>query len=69
MPSGFCIYLIGLDGINKLFNAIVYTKQSDDEDIAKIFVKKLEGVIHKIYNEYYRRPKPLKLTPDFCKIS
>ena len=34
-PSGYCLYLKGLYGINKLFNPTVYTKQSDDEDIAK----------------------------------
>lgn len=39
-PSGFCLYLKGLDRINKLFNPIVYTKQADDEDISKIFVEK-----------------------------
>ena len=44
-PSGFCLYLQGLDGINKLFNPIIYTKQSDDKDISKIFVEKLETVI------------------------
>ena len=27
-PSGFCLYLNGLDGINKLFNPIIYTKHS-----------------------------------------
>ena len=41
-PSGFCLYLKGLDGINKPYNPIVYTKQTGDEDISKIFVKKLK---------------------------
>ena len=61
-PSGFCFYLKGLDGINKLFNPIVYTKQSDDEDISKIFEQKLETITKKIYNEYYKKPKTMKLT-------
>ena len=61
-PSGFCLYLKGLDGINKLYNPIVYTKQSDDEDISKIFVKKLRAITNKIYKDYYKKPKPLKLT-------
>ena len=61
-PSGFCLYLKGLDDINKLYNPIVYTKQTDDEDISKIFVEKLETITNKIYNEYYKNPKPLKLT-------
>ena len=47
-PSGFCLYLKGLDGINKLFNPIVYTKKTDDEDISKIFVEKLEAITKKI---------------------
>ena len=76
-PSGFCLYLQGLDGINQLFNAIIHTKQSDDEDIASIFVSKLEGKTHKIYNDYYRKPHSLKLTkkekknlnpPKICHI-
>ena len=61
-PSGYCLYLKGLDGINKLFNPIVYTKQTDDEDIAKIFLEKLEAITKKFYNEYYKKPTPLKLT-------
>ena len=60
-PSGFCLYLKGIDGINKLYNPIVYTKQTDDEDISKIFVEKLETITNKIYNDYYKK-KPLKLT-------
>ena len=44
VPSGFCIYLIGLDGINKLFNAIVYTKQSDDEDIAMFWASSISSI-------------------------
>jgi len=61
-PSGFCLYLKGLDGINKLYNPIVYTKQSDDEDIASVFVSKLQAITNKIYKDYYKKPKPLKLT-------
>ena len=61
-PSVFCLYRKGLDGIKKLFNPIIYTKQSDGEDIAAIFVSRLEGLTHKIYNDFYRRPKPLRLT-------
>ena len=61
-PSGFCLYPKGLDGTNKLYNPIVYTKQIDDEDISEIFVKKLEAITNKIYSDYYKKPKPLKLT-------
>ena len=61
-PSGFCLYLKGLDGMNKIFKPIIYTKKADGEDIAAIFVSKLSGLTHKIYNDFYRRPKPLRLT-------
>ena len=63
-PLGFCLYLKGLDGMIKLFNPIMYTKQSDDEDIAAIFVSKLQAITNKIYKDYYKKPKPLKLTPQ-----
>ena len=63
-PSGLCLYLKGLDGINKLFNPIIYTKQSGpkDEDIASIFGSKFKAITKQIYNDYYKNPKPLKLT-------
>ena len=76
-PSGICLYLKDLDGINKLYSPIVYTKQSDDEDIASIFVSKLEVITKEIYKDYYKKPKPLKLTKqeqeefdkaEFCHI-
>ena len=76
-PSGICLYLKDLDGINKLYSPIVYTKQSDDEDIASIFVSKLEVIAKEIYKDYYKKPKPLKLTKqeqeefdktEFCHI-
>ena len=51
-----------MDGINKLFNPIIYTKQNVDEDIASIFVSKIVTLTKKIYKDYYKRPKPLKLT-------
>ena len=60
-PSRFCLYLKGLDGINKLFKPITYTKKSKDDDVAVIFVSKLEKLTHKIYNDFYRKPIPMKL--------
>ena len=44
------------------FNPIIHTKQSDDEDIASVFVSKLVALTDKIYKDYYKKPKPLKLT-------
>ena len=60
-PSGFCFYIKGIvPGIK--FEPIIYTKTKDSDDISKIFVSKLAKVSNKIYNDFYRRPIPLKLT-------
>ena len=48
--------------LTQFYNPIVHTKQTDDEDISKIFVEKLEKITNKIYNDYYKKSKPLKLT-------
>ena len=37
-PSGYCLYLKGLDGIDVNFKPIVYTKKTEDEDISKRFI-------------------------------
>ena len=58
-PSGFCFYIKGIVG---QFKPIIYTKTSEDEDISKVFVEKLVEVTKGIYNDFYRRPKPLRLT-------
>ena len=63
-PSGYCLYLKGLDGINDNYKSIVYTKKSGDEDISEKFIKHLKIIIHSIYRKYYLNPKPLKLTPE-----
>ena len=60
-PSGFCFYIKGI--VDKKFKPIIYTKTSEDEDISKVFVDKLREVTKSIYNDFYRRPKPLRLTP------
>lgn len=56
------MYFKGLDGSKQLFNPVIHTKQNDDEDFATIFISKLTALTKKIYNDYYKRPKPLKLT-------
>ena len=58
-PSGFCLYIKGL--VNELFKPITYTKQSENDDVAAIFVSRLESITHKIYNDFYRKPIPMKL--------
>ena len=59
-PSGFCFYVKGI--VDKKIKPIIYTKTKEDEDISKVFVKKLTEVTKGIYNDFYRRPKPLRLT-------
>ena len=59
-PSGFCFYVKGV--VNKRIKPIIYTKQSDDEDIAKIFVEKLTEITKGIYEDFYCKPKPLVMS-------
>ena len=60
-PSGFCFYIKGI--VDKKFLPVIYTKTRDDEDISKVLVEKLREVTKGIYNDFYRKPKPLRLTP------
>ena len=60
-PSGFCFYAKGIvSGIH--IKPIIYTKTYEDEDIAKVFLEKLTELTKGIYNDFYLRPKPLRLT-------
>ena len=55
-PSGFCFYAKGIvPGIN--IKPITYTKTYEDENIAKVFVEKLEELTKGIYNDFYKRFK------------
>ena len=65
-PSGFCFYVKGI--VDKKIKPIIYTKTSEDEDVAKVFVEKLTEVTKGIYNDFYRRPKPLRLTQTEQKL-
>ena len=56
-PSGYALYLKGLDGINVNYKPLVYTKKTEDEDISKKFIKHVIKLTHKIYCEYYSNPK------------
>ena len=62
-PSGFCIYIKGIDP-NISFKPIIYTKNDDSDNVAEIFVNKLAEVTKSIYNDFYRRPKPLRLSKE-----
>ena len=61
-PSGYCLYIKALDGLNTNFKPIVYTKKTPDEDISKKFIKHVVKLTHQIYQEYYLKPKPYNLT-------
>ena len=63
-PSGYCLYLKGLDGMKGKCKPIVYTKKTEGEDISKKFIKHVRKITHYIYRKYYLEPKPLKLTPE-----
>ena len=63
-PSGYCLYLKGLDGIKDNYKPIVYTKKSEEDNISEKFIKHLKILTHSIYRKYYLNPKPLKLTPE-----
>ena len=62
-PSGFCLYIKGIDP-NISFEPIPYTKTNSTDDIPAIFVSILEKVTNKIYQDFYCRPIPLKSTPS-----
>ena len=59
-PSGFCFYIKGI--VSNIFKPLIYTKQKDSDNIAEIFVSKLAMITRKLYDDFYRHPKPLKLT-------
>ena len=60
-PSGFCLYIKGIDP-NIKFKPILYTKTNSTDDISALFVSKLAKVTNKIYQDFYCHPMPLKLT-------
>ena len=64
-PSGFCFYAKGISG--KRIKPIIYTKSSEDEDVSKIFIEKLVDLTKGIYEDFYRNPKPLVMTPETQK--
>ena len=48
-PSGFCYYIKCFDDKVYKQDPVIYTKQSEDEDIAQIFVDRLEKDVRRIY--------------------
>ena len=64
-PSGFCFYAKGIAG--KRIKPITYTKTSEDEDVAKVFVEKIVEMTKGIYNDFYIKPKPLVMNSETQK--
>ena len=65
-PSGFCFCVKGIvPGIH--ITPITYTKTSEDDNVAKIFILKLE-VTKGIYNDFYKRFKPLVMSAKDQKL-
>ena len=64
-PSGFCFYAKGIGG--KRIKPIIYTKSSEDENVAKIFVEKLVKLTKGIYEDFYKRPVKMIVTPQTQK--
>ena len=62
-PSGFCFHIKGIVP-KKSFKPITYTKTNDSDNVASIFVNKLAEVTKSIYNDFYNRPKPLRLSKE-----
>ena len=60
-PSGFCFYIKGIVP-DITIKPIIYTKTNSDDNVAEIFVNKLAKVTNNIYNDFYKRPIPLRLT-------
>ena len=63
-PSSFCIYLKALDGTKTNFKPILYTKKNPDEDVSEKFIECVVKLTHKIYKDYYQKPKPLILSKE-----
>ena len=61
-PSGFCFYIKGI--VSNIFKPITFTKQKESDNVAEIFVSKLAKVTQNLYNDFYRHPKPLRLTEE-----
>ena len=58
-PSGYCLYLKALDGMEVNFKPIVHTKKTPDEDISKSFIKHVTKLTLQIYQNYHKNPKTM----------
>lgn len=62
--SGYCLSLKQIDGIEEKinFDSFVRTKQSEDEDISKVFIESLDSITSQIYFNCYLHPERTRLT-------
>ena len=58
-PSGYCLYVKALDGMEVNFKPIVHTKKTPDEDISKSFIKHVTKLTLQIYQNYYKNLKTM----------
>ena len=63
-PNSLCVYLKALDGIKTNIKPFLYTKENLDEDVSEKFIEYVVELTHKIYKDYYQKPKPLVLTKE-----
>ena len=61
-PSGFCFYIKGI--VPHLFSPITFTKKKESDNVAEIFVSKLVKITQKLFDDFYRHPKSLRLTKE-----
>ena len=61
--QGFVFILKGLFLVKHLNQFFILRKPQSD-DVSFIFVSKLEKVVHKIYQDFYFRPLPLRMTQE-----
>ena len=63
-PSGYCLFLKGLDGIKDIFKPIVYLRKTEDEDedVSANFINDIRSLTYMIYKKYYLKPKELNLS-------
>jgi len=61
-PSSFCYYIKCFDEEVCSPKLVMYTAQSEDDDVAQKFVDMLEEDIKRIYKEHIKFPKEMKYT-------
>jgi len=56
VPSGFCFYIVY---VGKKLELVLHTKQSEDENVAEIFCKRIWNYIEKVWSSEI---KPMMMT-------